>query len=163
MTDDFLRELGHLSLATRLKRLSDRMIHSGREMYKSLELDIEPNWYMIFKLLQQYERLSVTEISSRLQLSHPSIISIIEKMTKKGFLQADRCEQDGRKQLVSLTKKALEDLPFFEEVWKAGIEGVAEMDSAQEILSALDELEDAIAEKSFKERTLQRLKITQQP
>ena len=159
MSNDFLRELGYLALATRLKRLSDRMIHSGREMYKLLELDIEPNWYMIFLLLKEHGQLSVTEISGRLQLSHPSVISIIEKMTKKGFLNTVRSEADGRKQLISLSEKAHGDLHRFEAVWEAGIKGLKEIPMSDDMLQAIDRLEEAVAAKSFKERTLDHLKI----
>lgn len=161
MQEDFLRELGYLALATRLKRLGDRMIHSGRDLYKALGLEIEPNWYMIFKLLQAHKTLSVTDISGRLQLSHPSVISIIDKMAKKGLLRSERCPEDGRKQLVSLSDKALNDLSKYEEVWQAGIQGLSEMMSGEEPLPMIDKLEDAVARRSFKERTLDQLKTVQ--
>ena len=69
MKYDFVNELGYLALATRLKRISEAMVHSGRQMYKTLGMDIEPNWYLIFKLLQKYEQLTVMEMASKLHFS----------------------------------------------------------------------------------------------
>ena len=65
MKEDFVAALGYLTLSVRLKRISDTMVHSGRDMYKSLNLDIEPNWFLVFKLLKKYKSLSVTESSLR--------------------------------------------------------------------------------------------------
>ena len=87
MKYDFVNELGYLALASRLKRLSDAMIHSGRKLYKELGLEIEPNWYLIFKLLKKYHRLSVMEIAEKIHFSHPSIISMLQKMQVAGYVQ----------------------------------------------------------------------------
>lgn len=153
MHEDFLKELGYLALATRLKRISDRMIHSGRMMYKALDMDIEPNWYMVFKLLQKHKELSVTQIADRLQLAHPSIISIIGKMTEAGYLEGNKCEKDGRRQLLQLTEKARKSLPQFEEVWEAGTRGVEKMMKEHDILPLLGHLEAQLSKQNFKERT----------
>ena len=154
MEDDFLRKLGYLALATRLKRVSDRMIHSGRAMYKELGIDIEPNWYMIFRLLDQEKMLTVTEIAQRLYFSHPSVIGIVNKMIRNGYLESQPCNEDGRRQLLSLSAKAKEALPQFEQLWKAGITGVEKMIKDLELLPLLDQLEDRLAQADFMERTL---------
>jgi len=156
MQDDFLKELGYLALATRFKRISDKMIHSGREMYKQLGLDIEPNWYLVFKMLKEKEELSVTQISAGLHMSHPSVISIINKMLKEGYLHSRKCSDDGRKQLLSLTEKSRKTLPQLEEIWKAGTIGVAEMVGDHDLLGILDHIEEQLSDKSFMERTLEK-------
>ena len=40
--DDFLRELGSIAATTRLKRISDALLHDGKRMYRELGMDIEP-------------------------------------------------------------------------------------------------------------------------
>ncbi|MGB0524443.1 MAG: MarR family winged helix-turn-helix transcriptional regulator [Flammeovirgaceae bacterium] len=158
MEEDFLKELGYLSLATRLKRVSDRMIHSGRAMYKSLGVDLEPNWYMVFRLLMKYDSLSVTEVAQKLQFSHPSIISIVNKMIKSGYLESTQCPEDGRRQLLKLTEKAYQSLPQFEQLWEAGIKGVEQMMEGMDFLPLLTELEERLAKSDFMERTLNEYK-----
>lgn len=158
MKEDFLKELGYLAFATRLKRLSDRMMHSGRAMYKSLDMDIEPNWYLIFKLLKRDGQLSVTEIADKLQFSHPSVISINNKMIQKGYLQTTKSATDGRKQLLELTPKAKEALPKFEEVWEAGIIGLDKIIGHTSMLTNISLLEELLDTENFMNRTLQELK-----
>ena len=76
---DFLVELGTLGWVTRLKRISDTMLHDGRRMYKKLGVDLEPNWFVIFRLLEKHDKLPVTQIAAEIGMSHPSVIAIIKK------------------------------------------------------------------------------------
>ena len=103
---DFLRGLGSIAVVTRLKRISDAMLHDGRRMYKELGMDIEPNWFAIFKLLEKHGSQTVTEIADRLGFAHPSIISIVNKMIKAGYVSEKKASDDNRKRLLSLTPKA---------------------------------------------------------
>ena len=48
MNHDFIKELGYKALDSRLKRISDRMSHDIRKLYKELDLDIEQNSYLCF-------------------------------------------------------------------------------------------------------------------
>src|SRR4026209_698735 len=102
MENDFLSELGLNAIVTRLKRVSDAMLHDGKRMYKQLGMDNEPNWFAVFKLLKQRAPMSVTQISDSIGFSHPSVISIINKMIAAGYLTESRSDQDSRKRLLSL-------------------------------------------------------------
>ena len=155
---DFVNELGYLALATRFKRLSEAMVHSGREMYKELGLDVEPNWFLIFKLLKKYETLSVTEMATKLHFTHPSVITLIQKMEQSGYVQATSDQKDARKKNYSLTNKAATTLPQLEAIWEAGTEAVMKLfkeDSA--FMNELEELEIQFSKQNFKQRTLKRL------
>ena len=83
--NDFLTEIEFVGLTSRLKRLSDALLYSTKELYKSEGLDIEPNWNLIFILLQENEAMTITEISEKLQFSHPAVVKIINKMKKMGM------------------------------------------------------------------------------
>ena len=158
MKYDFVNELGYLGLAVRLKRLSDAMVHSGRQMYKELGLDIEPNWFLIFLLLKKYEKLSVTEIATKLHFSHPSVITMVGKMEKAGYLHSSLDKTDSRKKHFTLSLKAEENLPRLEEIWEAGIQGVKNLFPADStFMDQLEKLEVQYSQKDFKERTLNEL------
>jgi GNAT superfamily N-acetyltransferase len=157
MQDDFLSELGLNAIVTRLKRISDVMLHDGKRMYKQLGMDIEPNWFAVFKLLNKRGPMSVTEIAEALRMSHPSVISIINKMIAAEYLAESRSEQDNRKRVLSLSPKAELRYPDFEKVWDAGTAGVKRMMHDCDVLGAIDLLETRIAEKGFRERTLSEL------
>lgn len=156
--DDFLSELGLNAVVTRLKRVSDAMLHDGKRMYKELGMDIEPNWFAVFKLLRKHGSLTVTELADHIGMSHPSIISIINKMMKAGYLSESRSDEDSRKRILTLTPKADVKMPEFDAIWDAGTTGFKKMMHDTDILHMLDLLEDRIAEKGFRERTLEQLK-----
>ena len=159
MKYDFVNELGYLGLAVRLKRLSEAMVHSGRQMYKELGKDIEPNWFLIFKLLKKYQELSVTEIATRMHFSHPSIITMTSKMEAAGYLISKADKTDSRKKNFTLSKKAEENLPEFEKIWEAGIEGVRKLfNEESNFMNELESLEILYSQKDFKERTLNELR-----
>lgn len=158
MDEDIVKELGYLSLASRLKRISDTMIHSGRQMYKELNWDIEPNWFLVFLALEKNGSLSITEIASKLQFAHPSVITIVNKMTKAGYVESTKCEEDGRRQWITLTEKARKRLPEFKKIWNAGITGMEKMLEDYDLLPILDHMESQLAEQSFKERTFTEFK-----
>jgi N-acetylglutamate synthase-like GNAT family acetyltransferase/DNA-binding MarR family transcriptional regulator len=157
MEHDFLRELGLLSVVTRLKRISEAMIHDGRRLYKELGMEIEPNWYVIFRLLQKHGELTVMEIADKIGFAHPSVISIVNKMIKADYLEENKCGFDHRKRLLKLTPKAFQEMPEFERVWEAGTSGMKRMLTDLDMLNILDKIEDRIFESGFKQRTLNEL------
>ena len=158
MDEDFLRELGTLGFVTRLKRISDAMLHDGRSMYKQLGYDIEPNWYVIFRLLEKYDELTVTEIADKIGFAHPSVIAIVNKMLKSGYVAEKKSPTDNRKRILTLTPKAKENLPEFERIWDAGTAGFKRMLENSDAFAFLETLEDKIGEQGFKSRTLAELK-----
>lgn len=154
---DFLRELGLNAVVTRMKRVSDAMLHDGKRMYKELAMDIEPNWFAVFKLLRKHDTMGVMDIADAIGLSHPSVISIINKMMKAGYLNESREPGDSRKRILSLTPKAKKKFPEFERIWDAGTAGFKKMMNDTDILHVLDILEDRIAEKGFRVRAIEQL------
>src|SRR5688572_28809551 len=131
---DFLRELGLNAVVTRMKRVSDAMLHDGKRMYKELGMDIEPSWFAVFKLLRKHDAMGVMDIADAIGLSHPSVISIINKMMKAGYLKESREAADSRKRILSLTPKAKERFPEFERIWDAGTAGFKKMMHDTDIL-----------------------------
>ncbi|MEP1093755.1 MAG: MarR family transcriptional regulator [Cyclobacteriaceae bacterium] len=157
MKYDFVNELGYLALATRLKRISEAMVHSGRQMYKSLGMDIEPNWYLIFKLLQKYEQLTVMEMASKLHFSHPSVIGLVNKMEAKGYLVSSMDKDDSRKRQFKLSRKAEAKIPEFQKVWEAGTIGMDKLFPDTNFLDQLEAIEIYLSQSDFMERTLNEL------
>lgn len=158
MQYDFVNELGYLGLAVRLKRLSEAMVHSGRQMYKALGKDIEPNWFLIFKLLKKYDQLSVTEMAAKLHFSHPSVITMVNKMENASYLTSTVDKADSRKKNYNLSQKALDNLPAFEAIWDAGIVGTQKLFSEDStFMDQLESLEIQYSHKDFKTRTLNEL------
>lgn len=154
---DFVKELGYLGLTMRIKRISDLLMHEGRRLYSELDVDIEPNWYVIFKLLDARGAMAITQIADSILLSHPSVVTIVNKMIKAGYLEAQKDTVDARKRLISLSDKAKKNLPEFQKIWDAGERGVALALQEGKPLEFITLLEDAFFDKGFKDRTLKEL------
>ncbi|NER13577.1 GNAT family N-acetyltransferase [Leptobacterium flavescens] len=151
MKNDFINELGHIGFTARMKRISDLLLYSAIDHYKQSGLGIEPNWHLIFLILKEEKALTVTEIAARLRFSHPAIIKIVRKMEEEGFLERSTDASDSRKQLISLSKKAIRKMPVFEKEW-SDIEIVIKELISDDFLADLDRLEQKLGEKNFSER-----------
>lgn len=156
--NDFAKELGYLGFTMRLKRISDALMHEGRKLYSELELDIEPNWYVIFKLLQHEGPKSITEIADRIRMAHPSVITITNKMARADYLTSSKDPEDSRKRVLDLTDKARKNLPRFEQIWSAGEKGIEDALGTFQPLKFMSEMERVFASSGFKDRTINELK-----
>lgn len=158
MTKDYLFEIKNQGITARLKRLSDSLFYSIRELYQESELGIEPNWHLIFLMLKEKETCTISEIAGAMQLSQPAIFKMINKMKNLGFIQVSTDEKDNRKKLLCLSEKALRDFPKFERMWLAGKQAMTEMlEQNPHLLDALLIFEQQIHEKSFKDRMIEKL------
>ncbi|MBL4715159.1 MAG: MarR family transcriptional regulator [Bacteroidetes bacterium] len=157
--NDFVKELGYLGFTMRLKRISDAMMHEGRRLYSHLDVDIEPNWYVIFKLLKSRGAMSVTEISESIMMAHPSVITITNKMMDAGYLISEKDENDSRKRVLDLSVRASKKLPEYEKIWEAGESGVEKALEGLNALEFISILEDKFFSKGFMQRTIEQLKI----
>lgn len=152
---DYLSEIELAGLTSRIKRLSDAIIYSTRDYYKSVDLDIEPNWHLFFLLLDKNNSLTLTEISEELRMSHPACVKIIHKMKNAGYIKSKADKTDSRKQILSLTQKSKDRLPVFHKHWDACIETMKEITiDSPNFLRELSNVEQKINEKSYKDRTL---------
>ncbi len=151
MKTDFLQELGHLGFTARIKRLNEKIASSTLEHYSGLDLGIEPNWHVIFLLLKETGKLTVTEIASALGFSHPAMIKITRKMKAQGYLESSKDPSDGRKTFIQLSEKGIEALPVFEKEWNR-IQEVLKEFVSDAFLKNLNKLEQDFDALGFKER-----------
>jgi DNA-binding MarR family transcriptional regulator len=162
MDNDLVKQLGYANLDTRLKRISDKMSHSLRAMYRELQMDTEPNWYLVLWIVQEKPGVSVMEIASRLQFTHQSVMKMTTKMIAKGYLISEKDPLDKRKTIFQLTQKARDNMPLFTQIWELGKTVTLELlHGDTEIMQHLERLEHNLENASFGERIAQALKKQQ--
>ena len=153
MNIDLIKQLGYKALDSRLKRISDRMSHDVRQFYKEMGIDVEPNWYLVFMLLQKEGEIPIAAIAEALGYTHPSVSVIVKKMADKGYLYIRKDSIDKRKQLVSLSKKALKLLPKLEDIWRSCEKAILNLlDKDLAILRYLDHIDTSLEAVSFHKR-----------
>ncbi|NJB37964.1 MarR family winged helix-turn-helix transcriptional regulator [Croceivirga sp. JEA036] len=157
--EDFLIEMGINGITARLKRLNDAFMYQTKDLYDTLNVDIEPNWHMVFLLLEKHGALTITELAEATRLSHPGMIKLVKKMKKNGYVQAFKDKADLRKHNIELTDKATSMLPKIHKYWAAGEKALQELLAhSPSLLHQLESVEKQMSKADFKERTLNNLK-----
>lgn len=95
------------------------MSHDTRKFFKQIDIDLEPSWHLVFKLLKENDTLTMVEIAEQLGYTHPSMVVLLKKMGEKGYIISERDPIDKRKQNIKLTQKSLELLPHLEQIWES--------------------------------------------
>lgn len=153
MERDFIKELGYRALDNRLKRISDRMLHDTRKFFKHIDLDVEPGWHMVFKLLKKHETLTMVEIANFLDYTHPSMVTVLKKMMTSGYVVSEEDLFDKRKKNIRLTQKSLDLLPDLEQIWECCERAIFNMlDGDLSIIDHLDDLEKSLRISPINER-----------
>ncbi|TNJ41199.1 MarR family transcriptional regulator [Tamlana fucoidanivorans] len=145
MEKDFIKALGYKALDNRLKRISDRILHDTRKFFKHIDIDVEPSWHLVFKLLRQNETLTMVDIAQQLGYSHPSTVVMLKKMTAKGFIVSEKDSIDKRKLNIKLTQKSIDLLPDLEQIWDSCEDAIYKMlNKDLSILKHIDTIEEAL-------------------
>lgn len=153
MEKDFIKELGYRALDNRLKRISDRMSHDTRKFFKHIDLDLEPSWHLVFKLLRENDMLTMVEIAEQLGYTHPSTVVMLKKMKNKGYIVSQRDAADKRKHNIKLTQKSYDLLPELERIWNSCENAIYKMLKEDlSIIGHLDEIEASLKAIPFNER-----------
>jgi DNA-binding MarR family transcriptional regulator len=148
---DLITELGALALATRLKRLSERLAQDVNKIYKELDLDFESKWFLVLELLSRNKRLSIVDIADSLKLTHPAIVQFVDQLLKAKLITAHKDNKDARKRLVALSpkgKQLLDDLAPTLAVIKAENEKWL-TEAEHNLLDLLGQLEQSLDEQSM--------------
>ena len=159
---DLVNELSELAIATRLKRLSERLSTDVSKIYKESEVDFEARWFLILSLLEREKLMAITEIAESLQLSHPAIVQLVQELMQKNLIKATADKQDARKRMISLTatgKKTLIQIePVLASIKEENKKWIAQ--ASANLLTVLTELEAALDHQTMYQRI--KLNILQQ-
>lgn len=135
------------------------MVHDARNLYQELGIDIEPNWYLLFMLLEKHGQMSVTEMANAIGWAHPSVVKQVKHLLQLGLLEGEGDPADQRVRLLRLSAlgraRSKEAMP----VWEASRRALEELiqECGIDLMSGLDALDAALARRTYGERTLSKL------
>jgi len=162
---DVLEELGALGLASRMKRLSDRLYHDVAFIYEDLGVPMEPRWFPLLHLLSRRSPLSITEIADALHQTHSAVHQTARPMESEGLLLSRRDRQDERRRVLRLSRKGQRLVGRLEPVWKV-IHSCAEEltdESGVDLLEALRRIEQSLDSRAYYERLSESIPSLQGP
>ena len=103
---DFFTQTGKMAIGSRLRLLTDTITADALDIYKLYNVKLQPKWFPVFHTLTQ-GNFTITEIAQQIGHSHPSVSKIVAEMANAGLI-TEKKDKDGRKNLVSLSKKGRE-------------------------------------------------------
>ena len=152
---DFIKHLGLLALGSRLRRLSDRIMASGADIYRGDELDFEPRWFPLYRLVDERGPQTVGGAAQALGMTHAAVSQTVRAMAGRGILSAEKDARDERRRVLSLTARGRELLPKLQPLWddiQAAVRDIASHCGA-DVLAVLDGMEHALQESDLAQRT----------
>lgn len=161
---DFLKELGHLAIASRMKGLTDRLLRGGSEAYRYLDLDFEPRWFTLFYLLStESSPLSIQEIADALKVSHPAVIQTAHMLVKRGLIRSYQDETDRRKRRLEITPQGKELAAELTPVWHCFLGAVSELfgNAGVDMMEAIHKVEEELDKEEMGSRIIRKIKDMQ--
>lgn len=105
---EFFNKTGKVALGSRLRMLTEKITEDAAKIYEVYDTRLQPKWFPVFYVLSGGEEKTITAIAKEIGHSHPSVSKIIGEMGKKGLVAEKKDKADGRRNMVSLTKKGQE-------------------------------------------------------
>ncbi len=161
---DFIKDLGYLAIASRMKRLTDRFMKGGHDAYEFLEIDFEPRWFSVFYLIfSQDNPLSISEIATSLKISHPAVIQIAQMLVKKGLVESFQDSEDRRIRRLVINEKGKELADFLLPVWNDFLKATVELFEKAEVdmLGVIERIEAQLDEEDVGKRIIKKIKDRQ--
>jgi DNA-binding MarR family transcriptional regulator/ribosomal protein S18 acetylase RimI-like enzyme len=157
---ELIAELGELALASRLRRLAERLMQDVSRVYHDQGLDFEPRWFLIFYELAHCGPLPITELASRVGVTHPAVNQIAHEMVRHGLLRSSGDRTDRRRRLLELSPEGRKLVPRIQVVWQEVREATAELleEDAPNLLEQVEQAEQTLDRSSMYERITGRLK-----
>lgn len=151
---DLLRDFGAMTFASRLKRLGDRLKAEATKLYNDHGVEFNDSWFLVAFLLSRNEGLSVTDMAEMLGISRAAISQMYKAMERNGLLVVHTDDRDRRRRLLYLTEEGKAAVTALEPIWNAVGECTETLvkETGQDILKALSDIEDELAERSLFER-----------
>ena len=143
---DLLKDLGSLGLASRLKRLSDKIMQDGIRVYRESGVDFEPRWFPLYQYLDRFGPSPVMDIARGLGITHPAVNQVAGQMVQARLIAPYRDARDKRRRLLALTSEGRALKPVLTSLWSSisvAVNGVLD-ESQVAFLKDLDAIEAAL-------------------
>lgn len=158
----FYASLGYLVFGSRLRRLSEYFLMEVNKVYEQSGIAFDASWFPVFYILSRQQNIPLIDIAEQLEVSHSAVSQLITGLKKKGLVKTAPCPDDGRRQLVMLSRKGEELLQQVQPVWAAITEAMKELTDGHKqsrlLLEAVSQVESAVQETPLSMRILASMK-----
>jgi DNA-binding MarR family transcriptional regulator len=155
MSEDVVRDLGHLTLGTRLKRIGERLQAQTQRILDAHELPIQAAQFPFLAAIDRLEPLTVGQLAEAVGVTQPGATRALAQLADEGLVEIAAASDDQRRKAITLTKqgKRLVDVGK-RDVWpiiEAAVRDVCRRLSGT-LLDQLGALEDGLGEATLDRR-----------
>jgi DNA-binding MarR family transcriptional regulator len=159
MVEDIVKELGYLTLGSRLKRIGERLQAQAEELLEDAGTPLSASHCPVLAALDRLGPLNVGELSQALGISQPGVTRLLEKLQVAGLLRSQPAAADRRVRQILLTRSGRQFVARAKQAAWARIEA-AVADACHSLrgplLVQLTDLEDALADAPLNTRSVRR-------
>jgi len=150
---NYTSRAGGAALGARLRRLSERIDREAAQFYAELGVEFEQRWYGTLNLLDQFDSLTVGELSAALGISHVSVSQTRDSLHKAGLVETTADPEDARRRMLRLSRKGRTLVNRLRPAWAALSASAEALDrEAGGVVKMLDRLERALEKRSVCDR-----------
>lgn len=151
---DLITDLGYLALASRLKRLGDRLQEAVAEVYSEQQLSFRPRWFPLLAALARESPQPISRLAAGVGLTHTAIAQIAAEMEAEGLLRSASDPRDARRRQLYLTRSGRATLERLAPLWRAIEQATAELvaESGHDLLAAIEAVEARLEARGASER-----------
>jgi DNA-binding MarR family transcriptional regulator len=150
MVIDVVRELGHLALGSRLKRIGERLQAQTQVLLSEADISLPASHFPVLVALDRLGALSVGELAQAVGISQPGVTRMLANLQSDGWVTSRRPNGDRRVRPIVLTQAGRQLVARAREsVWPRIEAAVANAcaDASGPLLAQLSSLEEALADK----------------
>ncbi|WP_298734085.1 MarR family transcriptional regulator [uncultured Chitinophaga sp.] len=157
----FYQSLGFLVFGSRLRRLSEYFLMEVNKVYEQEGIPFDASWFPVFYVLSRQQPMPLIDIADTLEVSHSAVSQLVTSLRKKGLVKTAPCPDDGRRQLVALTRKGEELLQQVQPIWEAITAAMTELTATHKqsklLLEGIAQVEQAVQQTPLSMRISARL------
>jgi DNA-binding MarR family transcriptional regulator len=146
--EDVVKELGYLTLGTRLKRLGERLQAQTQVLLEYADVDLPASHFPVLGALERLGAMNVGELTEAVGMSQPGVTRLLDKLEAEGLVQSTQLADDRRVRTIALTKSGRQLISRSQRTaWPMIEAAVADACAGppQPLLAALAALEEALA------------------
>lgn len=148
MVEDVVKELGHLALGTRLKRLGERLQSQTQVLLESAGIALPASHFPLLAALDRIGPTSVGELTEAVGVSQPGVTRMLERLSAEGLVHSRQQAGDRRVRTIALSRSGQQLIARAKRaVWPMVEVAVADAcaGAPQPLLAQLAALEEALA------------------
>lgn len=115
---DSLSQLGYLAIATRFRRIMEKLYVDGDKIYKRSGFNFKASWFSVYYVLAKArEPLSVMEVANQIDFSHITVKNIVKELENASLVKVEINAHDRRSKKISLSDQGRSMLSELEPLW----------------------------------------------